>query len=48
MSRWQITLLLARWEFRRFFKWKGQLISMAIMALFMLGTRRSSFLRPWG
>lgn len=37
MSRWQITLLLARWEFLRFFKWKSQLISMAVMASFMLG-----------
>ena len=37
MSRWQVTMLLAGWEFRRYFKWKSQLISMSIMALFMVG-----------
>jgi len=30
VSRWQVTLLLARWEFRRFFKWKSQLVSWGI------------------
>ncbi len=37
MNRWQIIMLLARWEFRRYFKWKSQLISWAIMLLIMLG-----------
>lgn len=37
MSRWQITLLLAHWEYRRYFKWKSQLISMAIMVFVMVG-----------
>lgn len=37
MSRWQITMLLARWEFRRYFRWRGQLISWSIMALLMVG-----------
>ncbi len=36
MSRWQITLLLAGWEFRRFFKWKNQLIATTIIALAMV------------
>lgn len=37
MSRWQITMLLAGWEFRRYFKWRSQLISWAIMVLLMVG-----------
>jgi ABC-2 type transport system permease protein len=37
MSRWQVTMLLARWEFRRYFKWKGQIISWSIMAVLMVG-----------
>ncbi len=37
MSRWRITLLLASWEFRRYFKWKSQLISMGIGVVLMVG-----------
>ncbi len=37
MSRWRITLLLAGWEFRRFFKWKSQLIGWGIGVLLMVG-----------
>ena len=37
MSRWRITLLLASWEFRRYFKWKSQLVSMGIGLAIMAG-----------
>ncbi|HKX46382.1 MAG TPA: ABC transporter permease [Planctomycetota bacterium] len=37
MSRWRTVLLLAGWEFRRFFKWKGQLVSWSLMALSLVG-----------
>lgn len=37
MSRWRVLLLLASWEFRRFFKWKGQLISWGIGLSLMIG-----------
>ena len=37
MSRWHVVMLLAAWEFRRYFKWKSQLISWAIMVLLLVG-----------
>lgn len=37
MSLWRITLLLANWEFRRYFKWKSQLVSWGIGVLIMIG-----------
>ncbi len=31
MTRWQLTLEVARWEFARFVKWKQQFIGLAVM-----------------
>lgn len=36
MTTWRQTWLLALWEFRRFFKWKGQLISSGISLAFVV------------
>lgn len=37
MSRWEVTWLLARWEFLRYFKWKSQLFSWGFGLTIMLG-----------
>lgn len=37
MTRWQQTLEVARWEFRRFVKWKQQIIGVAVILALGLG-----------
>lgn len=37
MSRWSVLLLLASWEFRRFFKWKSQLVGWGLALSVMAG-----------
>lgn len=39
MTRWQQVLIVAKWEFNRFVKWKQQLIGVALMIAIGVGCR---------